>query len=337
MDIIGLLGRQPIDDGDKLDRALRPHSFDDYIGQQDLIRKIKISIQAAIEREDPVDHILLNGPPGLGKTTIANVIANESKSHFRAVNAPSIKGVPDIIELLTKTPKRGVLFIDEIHALNRSMEEILYSAMEDYSIDVKLGNREIVKIGINPFCLIGATTHPGKMSPPLRDRFGINYTMQFYKDEELATIIQANAKKLGLEFNGEEAVFDLAARSRGVPRVANRLLRRIRDFAQVNTGMAVDTTVVHDAMELEGVDEHGLTKADRDYLYAVYKVYNCGPVGLTAIAATIGEDKTTIEDFVEPFLVRRGFIARTKKGRELAKKGMEYVVERDRHCKVCTS
>ncbi len=309
-----------------LDRALRPESFKDYIGQKDLINKLDICIEAAIQRNEPMDHILLFGPPGLGKTTIANIISKESFSGFRSVNAPSIKSTADLLEILTKLKNRDVLFIDEIHSLDKRIAELLYSAMEDFKVEIKLGNKEIVPIRIQPFCLIGATTAPGKISPPLRDRFGIIYTMQFYAPEELAVIVEANANKLKLEVTEPDALINLANRSRGTPRIANRLLRRVRDFAQVKNNNVLNNDCVNEAMALEGIDDIGISEADRKYLQAIYKVYNCGPVGVEAISATMGEDRSTVEGFIEPFLVRQQFIARSKSGRLLTGKGMEYYV-----------
>lgn len=310
---------------DRLDRALRPQSFEDYVGQEELKGRLAIAIEAAKERDEPTDHILLYGPAGLGKTTIANIIAKEAEANCKTVVATSIKSQSDIIELLTKLQHRDILFLDEIHALDRKVEETLYSAMEDYKINVKMGNKQIVSINTHPFCLIGATTMPGRLSPPLRDRFGIVYTMQPYTDSELEFIISANCNKLKLDVNDDESIINLAKRCRGVPRIANRLLRRVRDYAQIKNNNQVTEDVVEASMDLEGVDENGLNNIDHKFLYVMLNVYNGGPVGVQAVAATMGVDRTTIEDYIEPYLVRKEMIVRSKQGRMLTQKGMDYV------------
>jgi Holliday junction DNA helicase RuvB len=310
---------------ESIDRALRPESFQDYVGQADLIKKLTVSIQAANERNDPLDHTLLFGPPGLGKTTIALIIAKEAGVNCKTVAAPAVKKPADLIEILCKIKERDVLFIDEIHRLDNKVEENLYTAMEDYKIGVRLKNGEIINVAVKPFCLIGATTVPGKMQAPLRDRFGIIYTMHLYTEEELITIIRANAEKLKLRVIEDGCLGDLAQRSRGTPRTANRLLRRVRDYAQINNNNIVDSQIVKEAMELEGVDEAGLTPIDYKYLLVLWNVYKGGPVGIQAIAATLGQDRSTIEDYIEPYLVRLELVARTQGGRMLTPKGMEYV------------
>lgn len=323
----GLLNKQAAgDDEARIDRALRPLSFDTFVGQKDLVQKLKIAIQAANARKDPVDHILVFGPPGLGKTTIAQIVANECQTGYKHINAPSIKTTADILEILTKLKSRDVLFIDEIHALEKKTEETLYSAMEDFKITIKLGNKDHVTVPIQPFCLIGATTNPGRMAAPLRDRFGLHYTMDFYSPEELSEIVGHNIPKLDLNIDDPTAILNIARRSRGTPRIANRLLRRVRDFAQLNSNSMVTNDVVEKALSLEGIDQYGLTKSDKRYLSAIYGVYGCGPVGLQAIAATIGEDTSTVENYIEGYLIRLGFIARTKTGRLLTSQGMEYIV-----------
>jgi Holliday junction DNA helicase RuvB len=318
-------------DDEKIDRALRPKCFDDYIGQADLLKKLEICIEAAKNRKDPLDHILLSGPPGLGKTTIGNIIAEEYGCKCKIVNAPSISSVGDLIELLHKQNKNDILFIDEIHRLSNKIGEVLYPAMEDYKLDMKLGNKEVVSIKIKPFCLIGATTHPGLMPQPLRDRFGISYNMQFYENDELAKIIEANASKLNLNIKDKTVYINIAKRSRGIPRLANRLLRRVRDYAEVNNDGIVNNNTVNLAASLEGIDENGFSKADISYMDILFGIYNCGPVGVQAISSSIGEDKSTVEEYIEPFLVREGMIARTKQGRILTAKGMEYVLSGNKY------
>lgn len=262
-------------------RALRPHDFNDYIGQGELLDKLRIAIQAANEREDPLDHLLLTGPPGLGKTSIAYVIANECGVPIRTIMAPSLKNTADLLEILVKLDDRGILFIDEIHALNKKTEESLYSAMEDFLVSQKLQNKEYLDIPLRPFCLIGATTCPGKIAAPLRDRFGIHYGMSFYTDNELMIIISANAKKLKLNIKDENALMLLATKSRGTPRIANRLLRRVRDFAQVQNNNVVNIDSVSEALRLEGIDGNGLTKMDRRYMYILFKIFSGGPARTT--------------------------------------------------------
>lgn len=243
-----------------------------------------------------------------------------------SVVATSLKSTGDLLEMLTKINDRSILFIDEIHGLNKKLEESLYDAMEDYSIHHKLGNKEIVKIKISPFCLIGATTCPGKIATPLRDRFDIHHNMEFYSDDELTVIIKANAGKLNLKLEDNNAMSLLASRSRGTPRIANRLLKRVRDFAQITNNGIINSDSVNSALALEGIDSAGLSKIDKRYIFTLFKIYNAGPAGIDAIAASTGDDRTTVSEVVEPFLVRKQFIARTKQGRILTKKGIEYIL-----------
>lgn len=312
---------------DEINRALRPRCLKDYVGQNLLKEKLLVAIQAAKERKDPVPHILLIGPPGLGKTTLANIIGKEYESNVASIMGPSIKSVADILELLKKLDHGGILFIDEVHSLDRKVEETLYSAMEDNQISVKIADNQIVKIKVNPFCLIGATTLPGKMTAPLRDRFDMQYTMQFYEDEELATIIAANAVKLGMKISDTESITDLAKRSRGTPRIANRLLKRVRDYAQVKNNNVVNKHVVQDSMNLEGIDENGLNSGDVKYLKTVFETFKGGPVGLDSISAAIQEDKNNVAFFIEPFLMRKNLIIKDKRGRSISDQGLEYLYE----------
>jgi Holliday junction DNA helicase RuvB len=325
--LLGLLDTKLEKDDKKIDRALRPQTFDDYIGQAELIKKLKVAIEAANQREEAVDHMLFTGGPGLGKTTIASILASECKAGFRSVMGPSIKNVADMLSILSKLKKRDILFIDECHRIDKRAEECLYTAMEDYSIDVKLKNDEIMKIPIQPFCLVGATSLPGKMSAPLRDRFGISYHMEYYNVQELAIIISANARKLDIKIEEDDAIINMASRSRGIPRIANRVLRRVRDYSQVKNNNVVNNEVVDEALKLEGIDKLGLTESDRKYISVLFHTYNCGPCGAAALAASIGEDISTVVEFIEPYLVRIGFIARQKTGRVLTGEGMRYVLE----------
>lgn len=312
---------------DEINRALRPRCLKDYVGQNLLKEKLLVAIQAAKERKDPVPHILLIGPPGLGKTTLANIIGKEYESSVASIMGPSVKSVADILELLKKLDHGGILFIDEVHSLDRKVEETLYSAMEDNQISVKIADNQLVKIKVNPFCLIGATTLPGKMTAPLRDRFDMQYTMQFYEDEELATIIAANAAKLGMKISDTESITDLAKRSRGTPRIANRLLKRVRDYAQVKNNNVVNKHVVRDSMNLEGIDENGLNSGDVKYLKTVFETFKGGPVGLDSISAAIQEDKNNVALFIEPFLMRKNLIIKDKRGRSISDQGLEYLYE----------
>ncbi|TXT66040.1 MAG: Holliday junction ATP-dependent DNA helicase RuvB [Promethearchaeota archaeon] len=301
---------------------LRPQSFNDYIGQSELVDKLKIAIKASRERGDALDHILLTGPPGLGKSSLAKVISKECGTNYREVAAPSIRSTADVIGILKQVEDCGVLFLDECHGLNIRVEETLYTAMEDFAISVKINNNSIVNIPVSNFCLIGATTSPGKMSGPFRDRFGIQHTMQFYIVEELSHIVKANMIKLNLNYD-ESVVNDIAKRSRGTPRIVNRLLRRIRDYAQLNNNNYVDKNIVNKALDLEGVDKDGLTKIDKRYIEKIWNVFAGGPAGINAIASSCGDDKTTLEESVEPYLVRIGLISRTSKGRMLTNQGVK--------------
>jgi Holliday junction DNA helicase RuvB len=289
---------------------------------------LKVAIEASIERDEPLPHILCFGGPGLGKSSLAQTIANEGNYNIRTFMAPSIKSMADIMEILTKTKYKDIIFIDEIHTLDRKIEEMLYSAMEDFKVSVKLGNKQIVQIKVNPFCCIGATTMIGKVSAPLRDRFDLHFQLQYYNHEELATIIKGNSDKLNLQVESEDAIYNLAKRSRNIPRIANRLLRRTRDFAQIKNDNVITNDIVNSALDLEGIDEIGLTCSDIKYINALYEIYGCGPCGVECMSSTIGEDKTTVIDFIEPYLIRLGFIARTKSGRVLTADGMNYIIKK---------
>lgn len=297
-------------------KSLRPKFLDDFLGQSKLKDNLKIFIQAAKLREEPLDHTLLYGPPGLGKTTIAQVISNEIGSNFRTISGPAISKPADLAAILTNTEEKDVLFIDEIHRLNINLEEILYSAMEDFSIDIIIGegpSARSVKIPIQNFTLIGATTRLGLLSSPLRDRFGIPLRINFYTVEELTAIISRGANKLSVSIE-DEGAHEIAQRSRGTPRIALRLLKRVRDFAQNNT---ITKTIADFSLNKLEVDTMGLDSNDYRYLNFIARYYNGGPVGIDTIAAGLSEQKDTIEDAIEPYLIQIGFIQRTARGRVL--------------------
>ncbi len=297
---------------------IRPKSFKDYIGQSQLKETLKISIQAAQKREEPLDHLLFYGPPGLGKTTLSAVIANEMGSKIKTTSAPALEKPRDILGILMNLKNNDFLFIDEIHRLNKIAEEILYSGMEDFSIDRNIGKGEktkILKIPIAKFTLIGATTKAGSLSGPLRDRFGIIHKLEFYTDEELKQIVKRTATILQADIEEEGAEL-IAARSRGTPRIANRLLKRIRDYALVKSDGVISKNTALNAMELLNIDDYGLDVADRDLLKLLIEKHNGGPVGIETLAAALGEDIKTIEDVYEPYLLQAGFISRTPRGRK---------------------
>lgn len=300
--------------------ALRPRRLDEYVGQRDLIEKISIAVQAANERKDPMEHVLLHGPPGLGKTTLAHVIAEELGTRAYVTSGPALTKAGDLVGTLTKMQARDVLFIDEIHRLPISVEEYLYQAMEEYKIDFPLDSglhAKIIVYPLQPFTMIGATTRAGLLTAALRTRFGIVHNLRFYEHDELVRILTRAAAQLGLDDLGGEALDAIARRSRGTPRVTLRLLRRVRDYAQIKADGSIDAQVVHDALQLERIDDLGLDDLDRRYLRTVASVYEGGPVGVEAVAATLGEDTRTLEDVVEPYLLQIGYLARTRQGRKL--------------------
>ena len=304
--------------------ALRPTSLATYLGQPDLVEKLRIALEAATQRNDPAEHVLLYGPPGLGKTTLAHVIAEELGTRAYVTSGPALTKAGDLVGTLTKMQPRDVLFIDEIHRLPIAVEEYIYSAMEDFKIDFTLDSglhARVVTYQLKPFTLIGATTRPGLLTGALRSRFGLRHNLRFYDESSLHAILERAAGLLGLAGVSPEVFASLAARSRGTPRVALRLLRRVRDFAQVRAAGRVDEDIVTEALALEGVDGLGLDDLDRAYLQTIARVYEGGPVGLEAIAATMGEDAGTLGDVVEPYLLQIGFLARTRQGRELTLAG----------------
>ncbi|MEM6312714.1 MAG: Holliday junction branch migration DNA helicase RuvB [Planctomycetota bacterium] len=310
-----------------LNLALRPERFADYVGQPGLIRKLRIATGAAKGRGEPVDHALLHGPPGLGKTTLAHVIANEMGAKVHVTNGPALTKGTDLVGILSNLAAGDVLFIDEIHRLSAVVEEYLYPAMEDFKVDITIdtGNHaRVVTIPVQPFTLIGATTRLGLLTGPLRGRFGISEHLDFYQPTELRTILDANARLMKL--TAEPAALDeLARRSRGTPRVANRLLRRVRDFA----AMEGDGPITHDltqaALKLEGIDAAGLDEQDRTYLRTIIDIYAGGPVGVEAVAATMGEERDTLEDVIEPYLLQNAFVTRTRQGRRATPKAYDHL------------
>ena len=301
-----------------LENVLRPKSFKDYVGQEKLKNSIKVYIEAAMGRGEPLDHVLLYGPPGLGKTTLSNIIAYEMGVNIKTTSGPAIAKAGELAALLRTLKTGDVLFIDEIHRLDRSVEEILYPAMEDFSLDVMIGTESAsrsVRINLPKFTLIGATTRAGLLTAPLRDRFGIVSHLEFYSPPELSTIIMASAERLGIKID-EDGAMEMARRSRGTPRLANRLLKRVRDYAEVKFDGIITKDVACYALDVLEVDKMGLDQNDRDIILTIIEKFGGGPVGLDTLAASIGEDAGTIEDVYEPYLVMNGFINRTPRGRE---------------------
>ena len=300
-----------------LENSLRPRYLKDYIGQEKIKEILSIYIEAAKQRKEPLDHLLFYGPPGLGKTTLAGIIANEMGADIRIVSGPAIEIPGEIAAIIRRLNEGDVLFIDEIHRLNKPVEETMYSAMEDFSIDVVTGKgtaADTIHINLPKFTLIGATTRAGLLSAPLRDRFGITYRMQYYEPEELAVIVTNSAVKLGVEIDAEGAL-EIGKRSRGTPRIANRMLKRVRDFAQVKYDGNITREITDEALDLLDVDSKGLDATDRGILDTMIMKFAGGPVGLDTLAAALGEDPGTIEDVYEPYLVKCGFINRTPRGR----------------------
>ncbi len=308
--------------------SLRPTCLAEYVGQSELIERLSIAIEAGKGRGDPMEHVLLHGPPGLGKTTLAHVIATEMGSRVHATSGPALARGTDLVASLTRLQAGDVLFIDEIHRLPIAVEEFIYPAMEEFRIDVCVDsgmNARTIQINCKPFTLIGATTRAGLLSAPLRSRFGLVHHLKFYTPEELLVILRRSCTLLGVETPETSALGAIAERSRGTPRIANRLLRRVRDFAQVRARGAVSAKIVEAALALEAVDHLGLDELDRTYLRTIANVYEGGPVGLEAVAATLNEDAGTLEDVVEPFLLQIGFLARTRRGRQLTRASAEHL------------
>ncbi|MEG1495430.1 MAG: Holliday junction branch migration DNA helicase RuvB [Bacilli bacterium] len=309
------------------DMGIRPSRIDDYIGQTDAKENIRVYIKAAKMREEPLDHVLLYGPPGLGKTTLAYIIANELGTNIKTCSGPSIEKPGDLAAVLSSLEPGDVLFIDEIHRMPRYIEEILYPAMEDFNLDIMIGgegNTKSIKISLPPFTLVGATTRAGDLSAPLRDRFGIVAKLQYYTDNELNQIITRTSKVLAMPIE-EDASLELAKRSRGTPRIANRLFKRVRDFALVAGDVIIDIEVTRKALKRLKVDNKGLDDTDYQLLLAIIEKFNGGPVGVDSVASAIGEETTTIEDVYEPYLLQRGFLKRTSRGRVVTKLAYEHL------------
>jgi len=310
------------------DKTIRPKMLEDYVGQKDIKEMLNIYIKTAIMRCESLDHVLLYGPPGLGKTTLANIIANEMGAKFHSITAPSIDRVGDLVAILSTLEPGDVLFIDEIHRLPRVVEEVLYSAMEDFSIDIIIGKdstANTIKIDLPPFTLIGATTRCGDLSAPLRDRFGIVHQLNYYTKEELKKIVERTSSIFNLDIEDASSM-EIARRSRGTPRVANRLFRRVRDFAQyINEDNNIDLEVTKLSLRKLNIDEYGLNEMDHKYLEAIVQRFNGGPVGLNAIAASISEEPNTLEDVVEPYLLQEGFIIRSPRGRMVTEKTYKHL------------
>ncbi len=322
-----ILGSRLQQDEELMEKSIRPKTFADYVGQSNVTDNLKIYIEACKQRGDTLDHVLFSGPPGLGKTTLAGIIANEMNVEFRITSGPAIGRAGDLAAILSNLNEGDVLFIDEIHRLNRSVEEILYSAMEDFAIDIVTGKGPMansLRLSLPHFTLIGATTRAGSLSAPLRDRFGINAKFEMYTRDELKEILRRTAGILNVPVD-EESLSMLASRSRGTPRIANRLLKRVRDFSQVKGNGTIDVEIVDSTLDALGVDEYGLEDLDRKILELIAVKFHGGPVGIDTIAASLGEERVTIEDVYEPYLLQLGLLLRTPKGRIISDEAYAHI------------
>jgi Holliday junction DNA helicase RuvB len=322
-----MLSRAAAPEEVQFERALRPRSFEEYVGQDQAVASLRVSVEAARQRAECVDHVLLYGPPGLGKTTLAGIIANEMGTNMTQTSGPAIERGADLMGILTNLAENDVMFIDEIHRLPRAVEELLYPAMEDFSVNFVLDkgmHARTLKYALRPFTLVAATTRPGMLSAPLRERFGIFHHLDFYSDDELTRIVARSATILDARTEAPGAR-EISRRSRGTPRIANRLLRRVRDYAQVKADGVISEQVAREALKSEGVDARGLDKLDRRFLEAIIDVYGGGPVGIEAVAATINDDAETLSEIVEPYLLKIGFIAREPRGRRVTREAYTHL------------
>lgn len=323
----GILDGNTLENEEKEEATLRPKTLKEYIGQRKVKESFKIYIEAAKKRNRPLDHILLYGAPGLGKTTLSNIIANEMNANLKITSGPAIEKPGDLAAILTNMEEGDVLFIDEIHRMNKSVEEILYPALEDFSLDIIIGkgpSARSIRLDLPPFTLVGATTRAGMLTNPLRDRFGIIEKLEMYEKEDLATIVERSAKILGLEIDKRSAL-EIAGRSRGTPRIANRLLKRVGDYATVFNNSNITEKISEESLKKLEIDSNGLDNIDRKILKTIIETYVGGPVGIEALAVTLGEERDTIEDVYEPYLLQIGMLARTKRGRIATDKAYEYM------------
>ena len=321
-----LISSDPIEGEESIDRMLRPQYLSEYVGQEAVKQQMDIFIEAAKKRQESLDHVLIFGPPGLGKTTLAHVIANELGVNLKHTSGPAIEKPGDLAAILTNLEERDVLFVDEIHRLSSVVEEILYPALEDYQLDLVIGegpSARSIRLDLTSFTMIGATTRAGLLTSPLRDRFGISQRLEFYNTDELTQIVKRSAGILEVPID-QNGAHEFAARARGTPRIANRLLRRARDYSEVKAEGKIDKKVVKKAMDLMEVDNNGFDFLDRKFLLAVIEKYGGGPVGIDAIASAIGEEKGTVEDIIEPFLIQSGFLLRTSRGRVASEKAYRH-------------